>query len=45
MTITKKRSQPFGGNHIRSKGTLDGSASLEKKKRWAETAKKPKKWG
>jgi hypothetical protein len=44
MTITKKRPKLFG-NHIRSKGTLDGSASLEKKKRWKKIAKKPRKWG
>jgi hypothetical protein len=45
MTIAKKRPKPFGGNHIRAKGSCDGSASLEKQKKWAELSKKPRKWG
>jgi hypothetical protein len=44
MTITKKRTQPGFGNHIRAKTSLDSSAGLEKRLRWTTIAKKPRKF-
>jgi hypothetical protein len=38
--ITKKRSPPEEGNLKRAKGTLDGSASVEKRNRWKKLGKK-----
>jgi hypothetical protein len=38
MIVTKRPSSPT--NHVRGKGTLDGSASLKKRKKWAENNKR-----
>jgi hypothetical protein len=42
--ITQKRAPPEEGNLKRAKGTLDGSASMEKRNRWKKIAKKPRKF-
>ena len=42
--IIKKRAPPEEGNLKRAKGTLDGSAGMEKKLRWKKIAKKPRKF-